>query len=57
MEVDSSLLWDVQKGQLEDEKIQEIKCNIKAEGHLNSQKITKDFCGIKEGFVCLMSRS
>jgi hypothetical protein len=57
MEVDSSLLWDVQKGQLEDEKIQEIKCNIKVEGHLNSQKITKDFCGIKEGFVCLMSRS
>jgi hypothetical protein len=31
MEVDSTLLQDIQKGQLEDKKILEIKCNIKEE--------------------------
>jgi hypothetical protein len=31
MEVGSSLLQEIWKGQLEDEKIQEIKCNIKEE--------------------------
>jgi hypothetical protein len=31
MEVGSSLLQEIQKGQLEDEKIQEIKCNMKKE--------------------------
>jgi hypothetical protein len=31
MEVDSTLLKDIWKGQLEDNKIQEIKCNIKEE--------------------------
>jgi hypothetical protein len=31
MEVGSSLLQEIQKGQLEDEKIQEIKRNIKKE--------------------------
>jgi hypothetical protein len=31
MEVDSTLLKDVQKGQLEDEKIKKIKCDIKEE--------------------------
>jgi hypothetical protein len=31
MEVDSCLLQEIQRGQLEDEKIQEIKCNIKEE--------------------------
>jgi hypothetical protein len=31
MEVDSTLLQEIQKGQLEDEKIQEIKHNIKEE--------------------------
>jgi hypothetical protein len=31
MEVASSLLQKIQKGQLEDEKVQEIKCNIKEE--------------------------
>jgi hypothetical protein len=31
MEVGSSLLQEIQKGQLEDEKIQEINCNIKEE--------------------------
>jgi hypothetical protein len=31
MEVGSSLLQEIQRGQLEDEKVQEIKHNIKAE--------------------------
>jgi hypothetical protein len=31
IEVGSSLLQKIRKGQLEDEKIQEIKCNIKEE--------------------------
>jgi hypothetical protein len=31
MEVGSSLLQEIQKGQVEDEKIQEIKCNIEEE--------------------------
>jgi hypothetical protein len=31
MEVGSSILQDIRKGQLKDEKNQEIKCNIKEE--------------------------
>jgi hypothetical protein len=31
MEVGSSFLQEIQRGQLEDDKIQEIKCNIKGE--------------------------
>jgi hypothetical protein len=31
IEVGSSLLQEIRKGQLEDENIQEIKCNIKEE--------------------------
>jgi hypothetical protein len=31
IEVGSSLLQEIRKGQLEDEKVQEIKCNIKEE--------------------------
>jgi hypothetical protein len=31
MEVGSSLIQEIRRGQLEDEKIQEIKCNIKEE--------------------------
>jgi hypothetical protein len=31
MEVGSSLLQEIRRGQLEDEKVQEIKCNIKEE--------------------------
>jgi hypothetical protein len=34
MEVCSNLLQEIQKGQVEDEKIQEIKCNIKEEKSL-----------------------
>jgi hypothetical protein len=31
MEVGSNLIQEIRKGQVEDEKIQEIKCNIKEE--------------------------
>jgi hypothetical protein len=31
MELGSSLLQEIRRGQLEDEKVQEIKCNIKEE--------------------------
>jgi hypothetical protein len=59
MEMDSTLLQDIQKGQLEDEKIQEIKRNIKEE---RSPGFTKDdqgvlHCSTKEGSVCIMLRS
>jgi hypothetical protein len=43
MEVGSSLLQEIQKGQLEDEKIQEIKCNMKEE---KSPNFTKDDQGV-----------
>jgi hypothetical protein len=39
VEVDSTLAWDIQKGQLEDKKIQEIKRNIKEN---KSPKFTED---------------
>jgi hypothetical protein len=57
MEVDSTLLHDIWKFQLEDEKIWEIKRDIKEGCHSDSRKMSKDFCGSKEGFVCLMSRN
>jgi hypothetical protein len=43
MEVGSSLLQKIQKGQLEDEKIQEIKRNIKEE---KSPGFSKDDKGV-----------
>jgi hypothetical protein len=55
MEVDSSLLQEIQRGLLEDEKVQEIKHNIKEENHLVSQRMMKVCCGTREGFVCLTS--
>jgi hypothetical protein len=56
MEVDYTLLKVIRKGQLEDERIQEIKHNIKR-SHPDLRKVTKVCCGTKEGFVCLMSRN
>jgi hypothetical protein len=55
MEVGSSLFQDIQRGQLEYEKIQEIKRNIKEE---KSPGFTKDDQGVlwyKGRSVCLMS--
>jgi hypothetical protein len=50
MEVDSSLLQEIRKGQLEDPR-------NKAQHHGVSQKMMKMCCGTWEGFVCLTSRS
>jgi hypothetical protein len=44
MEVGSSLLQEIRRGQLEDEKVQEIKCNIKEEK-------SSDFSGDDEGVL------
>jgi hypothetical protein len=43
MEVGSSLLQEIQRGQLKDEKVQEIKCNIKEE---KSPGFSKDEEGV-----------
>jgi hypothetical protein len=52
MEVDSSLLQGIQKGQVEDEKIQEIKRNIKEEKSLG---FTEDEEGVLwyKGRICV----
>jgi ribonuclease HI len=50
MEVDSSLLQEIRKGQLEDTR-------NKAQHHGVSRKMMKMCCGRWEGFVCLTSRS
>jgi hypothetical protein len=42
---------------VEDEKIQEIKRNIKKRSHLDFQKMIKAYCGTKKRSVWLMSRS
>jgi hypothetical protein len=57
MELGSSLLQEIRRGQLEDEKVQEIKCNIKQENRLVSWRMMKVCCGTREGSVCLMSRN
>jgi hypothetical protein len=58
MEVDSTLLWDIWKGQGENEKVQEIKHNIKGKkSRPDLRKMTKVCCVTKEGFVCLTSRN
>jgi hypothetical protein len=57
MEVGSSLLQEIRRGQLEDEKVQEIKRNIKEENCLVSQRMMKVCCGTREGFVCLTLRN
>jgi hypothetical protein len=43
MDVGSSLLQEIQRGQLEDEKVQEIRCNIKEE---NSPGFLEDDEGV-----------
>jgi hypothetical protein len=57
MEVGSSLLQEIQRGQQEDEKVQEIEHNIKEEKSPVSQKMVKVCCGTREGFVYLTSRN
>jgi hypothetical protein len=57
MEVGSNLLQEIRRGQLEDEKVQYIKHNIKVENRLVSQRMMNVCCGTREGFVCLTSRN
>jgi hypothetical protein len=56
MEVGSSLLQEIRKGQLEDENVQEIKHNIKEQKSSGFSE-DDDCCGTREGFVCLTSRN
>jgi hypothetical protein len=48
IEVGSSLLQEIRRGQLEDEKVQEIKHNIREKNHLIFQRMMKVCCGIRE---------
>jgi hypothetical protein len=57
MEVGSNLLQEIWKGQVEDEKIQEIKLNMKKEKSPSFWRMGKVCCGTRGGFVCLASRS
>jgi hypothetical protein len=52
MEVGSNLLQEIQRGQLEDEKVQEIKCNIKEE---KSSSFLEDNEGVLwyKGRICV----
>jgi hypothetical protein len=54
MEVESSLLQEIQRGQLEDEKVQEIKRNIKEE---KSPSFSEDDEGVLwyKGRICVPS--
>jgi hypothetical protein len=54
MEVGSNLLQEIRKGQVEDEKIQEIKCNIKEE---KSPSFSEDEEGVLwyKGRICVPS--
>jgi hypothetical protein len=55
MEVESNLLQEIRKGQVEDEKIQEHISRKK--GLPFFQKMKKVCCDTRGGFVCLASRS
>jgi hypothetical protein len=57
MEVGSNLLQEIQKGQVEDEKIQEIECNIKEGKSPGFSEMWKGCYGTRGGSVCLASRS
>jgi hypothetical protein len=57
MEVGSSLLQEIQRGQLEDKNVQEIKCNIREE---KSHGFSEDDEGVlwyKGRILCLISRN
>jgi hypothetical protein len=57
MEVGSNLLQEIRKGQVEDEKIQEIKRNIEEEKSPNFSEDEEGVLWYKGRFVCLASRS
>jgi hypothetical protein len=48
IEVGSSLLQEIQRGQLEDEKVQEIKHNIREKNRLVFRRMMKVCCGTRE---------
>jgi hypothetical protein len=54
MEVGSSLLQDIRRGQLEDEKTEDIKCNIKEEKLLGFMKDDQHVLWYKER-ICVPS--
>jgi hypothetical protein len=54
MEGGSDLLQEIRKGQVEDEKIQEISRKRSLLAFWNTRK---ECCGTKEVFVCLISRN
>jgi hypothetical protein len=54
MEVESNLLQEIRKGQVEDEKIQEIKCNIKEEKSFGFSEDEKGVLWYK-GRICVSS--
>jgi hypothetical protein len=57
MEVGSNLLQEIRKSQVEDEKIQEIKCNIKEEKSPGFLEDEEGVLWYKGEFVCLASWS
>jgi hypothetical protein len=57
IEVGLGQLQEIRKGQLEDERIQEIKHNIKEEKSPIFQKMRKVCCDTEGGSVCLTSRN
>jgi hypothetical protein len=57
MDIGSNLLQEIQKGQVEDKNIQEIKRNIKEEKCPSFLEDEEGVLGTMGGFVCLASRS
>jgi hypothetical protein len=57
MEVGSSLLQEIRRGQVEDEKIQEKSTTSRKKSHPVFWKMMKECCGTKEGSMCLTSRN
>jgi hypothetical protein len=57
IEVGSSLLQEIWRDQLEDEKVQEIKRTSRRENRLVSRGMMNVCCGTREGFVCITSRN
>jgi hypothetical protein len=56
MELGSTLLLDIWRGQLEDEKIQVQNIISRKRNSLDLRKMIKEYYGTKEGSVCLTSR-
>jgi phosphopantothenoylcysteine synthetase/decarboxylase len=57
MEVGLSLLQEIQRGQLEDKNVQEIKCNIKEEKLHGFSEDDEGVLWYKGRILCLISRN